>query len=80
LKVRWKNILESMRWLGMGWNEGPEVGGNFGPYIQSQRLHLYKDAARRLVESGYAYNCYCSPERLEKLREEQIKRKNAARL
>jgi len=70
-----ENILESMRWLGMDWDEGPETGGNYGPYVQSQRLHLYKDAARRLVENGYAYNCYCSPERLEKLREEQIKRK-----
>ncbi len=68
-------ILEGLRWLGMDWDEGPGVGGNYGPYVQSQRLHLYQDAARRLVESGHAYYCYCSPERLEALRAEQIKRK-----
>lgn len=68
-------IIEGMRWLGMDWDEGPGVGGNYGPYIQSQRLNLYQDAARRLVESGHAYYCYCSAERLETLRTEQIKRK-----
>jgi glutamyl-tRNA synthetase len=68
-------ILEGLRWLGMDWDEGPGAGGNYGPYVQSQRLHLYQDAARRLVESGHAYYCYCSPERLEALRTEQIKRK-----
>jgi len=68
-------ILEGMRWLGMDWDEGPGVGGDYGPYVQSQRLHLYQDAARRLVESGHAYYCYCSAERLETLRTEQIKRK-----
>ncbi|MBN1643495.1 MAG: glutamate--tRNA ligase [Dehalococcoidales bacterium] len=70
-----ENILESMRWLGLDWDEGPGAGGNYGPYVQSERLHLYQDAAHRLVESGHAYYCYCSAERLEKLREEQIKRK-----
>jgi len=68
-------ILEGMRWLGLNWDEGPGVGGNYGPYIQSQRLQFYGDAAHRLVESGHAYYCYCSPERLESLRAEQVKRK-----
>ena len=68
-------ILDGLRWLGMDWDEGPEVGGNYGPYFQSQRLELYHDAARRLVEQGYAYYCYCSPERLKEMRAEQSRRK-----
>ena len=68
-----ENILESLRWLGMDWDEGPEIGGNYGPYVQSQRLNLYQNAAQKLVESGHAYYCFCSQERLEKLREGQIK-------
>jgi glutamyl-tRNA synthetase len=68
-------IIESLRWLGLDWDEGPGVGGDYGPYIQSQRLELYQEAARRLVERGSAYYCYCSPERLEELRVEQIRQK-----
>jgi glutamyl-tRNA synthetase len=70
-----ENILESLRWLGMDWDEGPEIGGNYGPYVQSKRLNLYQNAAQKLVEIGHAYYCYCSQERLEKLREGQIKDK-----
>jgi glutamyl-tRNA synthetase len=65
------NILESLRWLGLEWDEGPEVGGDYGPYYQSQRLDIYQEYARKLVESGHAYYCYCSPERLAQVREEQ---------
>jgi glutamyl-tRNA synthetase len=68
-------IMDSLRWLGIDWDEGPDVGGDYGPYYQSQRLELYKAAAERLVEQGDAYYCYCSPERLEALRSEQVKRK-----
>jgi glutamyl-tRNA synthetase len=68
------NILESLRWLGLEWDEGPEVGGDYGPYYQSQRLDIYQEYARKLVESGYAYYCYCSPERLAQVREEQRRR------
>jgi len=68
-------ILDSLRWLGLDWDEGPDVGGDYGPYFQSQRLDLYHDAARRLVEQGSAYRCYCSPQRLEEMRKEQVKRK-----
>jgi len=68
-------ILEALRWLGMDWDEGPEVGGNYGPYFQSQRLKTYQAAAKRLVEQGDAYYCYCSPERLEEMRAEQIRLK-----
>jgi glutamyl-tRNA synthetase len=68
-------ILDSLRWLGLDWEEGPEVGGNYGPYFQSERLELYHEAARRLVSQGAAYYCYCSPERLEEMRAEQVRRK-----
>ena len=68
-------ILDSLRWLGMGWDEGPEVGGACGPYYQSQRLSLYSEAAQRLLEQGVAYKCYCSPERLDEMRKEQQRRK-----
>jgi len=65
------DLLESLRWLGLDWDEGPEVGGAYGPYFQSQRLPLYQEYARKLVASGDAYECYCSPARLEALRVEQ---------
>jgi len=70
-----ESILSSLRWMGLDWDEGPDVGGDYGPYFQSQRLELYHQAARRLVSDGYAYNCYCSPERLEEMRAEQVRRK-----
>ncbi len=72
-------IYESLRWLGLDWDEGPDVGGDYGPYMQSQRLHLYQDAAKRLVEQGDAYYCYCSSERLAQMRAEQQKRKEPPR-
>ncbi len=68
-------ILDGLRWLGIDWDEGPGMGGAFGPYFQSERLDLYHEAARRLVASGHAYNCYCSQERLEAMRQLQVQRK-----
>jgi len=68
-------ILNSLRWLGLDWDEGPGVGGKYGPYFQSQRLDLYREAAERLVSQGDAYYCYCSPRRLEEMRAEQVRRK-----
>lgn len=70
-----ESILASLRWLGMDWDEGPDIGGGHGPYYQSQRRDLYADAARHLVEQGDAYACYCSPQRLEEMRAEQAQRK-----
>ena len=70
-----KAILDGLRWLGLDWDEGPEVGGKYGPYFQSQRLELYHQAAERLVEQEDAYYCYCSPERLEEMRAEQVRQK-----
>ena len=69
-----KAILDSLRWLGLDWDEGPEVGGKYGPYIQSQRLDRYRETAERLIAQGDAYYCYCSPQRLEEMRAEQIQR------
>lgn len=68
-------ILNSLRWLRLDCNEGPEVGGNYGPYFQSQRLDLYYEAAQRLMSQGNAYRCYCSSARLEEMRAEQTRRK-----
>jgi glutamyl-tRNA synthetase len=70
-----ESIFEDFRWLNIDVDESPEVGGKYGPYIQSQRLQKYKDAARQLIAAGAAYKCYCSQERLEALREEQTRRK-----
>ncbi len=58
-------ILAGLRWLGIDWDEGPEAGGDFGPYFQMQRLHLYRAAADRLLASGHAYPCYCTPDEIE---------------
>lgn len=64
-------LLEALAWLGLTWDEGPEVGGPYGPYRQSERMRdgLYADVAQRLLDGGYAYRCYCSPEELEERRE-----------
>jgi glutamyl-tRNA synthetase len=62
-------ILDGMRWLGLDWDEGPEVGGAHGPYFQSERLDRYRDAADRLVASGHAYYCYCNPDEIKAKRE-----------
>jgi glutamyl-tRNA synthetase len=70
-----ENLIESLKWCGLYFDEGPQVGGDFGPYLQSQRLELYKKHALELVESGNAYYCFCTAERLDKLREEQQKLK-----
>lgn len=62
-------LLGALRWLGLTWDEGPEVGGPYGPYRQSQRLELYADVAKRLIDGGFAYPCYCSAQELEAQRE-----------
>lgn len=64
-------ILASMKWLGIDWDEGPEVGGPCGPYYQSQRLELYQKEAQRLVKEGKAYYCFCAPDELAQTRELQ---------
>ena len=64
-------ILDSLSWLGIDWDEGPGVGGPFGPYVQSQRLDLYRGHVDYLLKSGKAYHCYCTPERLKQMRQKQ---------
>ncbi|MFC2020365.1 glutamate--tRNA ligase [Chloroflexota bacterium] len=68
-------IMDSLRWLGLDWDEGPDIGGDYGPYFQSQRLERYQAAADRLLAQGDAYYCYCSQERLKEMRDEQTRRK-----
>ena len=67
-------IFDSLRWLGLDWDEGPDVGGAFGPYRQSERKDIYQQYARQLLEEGHAFTCFCSPERLEQVRREQMAR------
>ena len=62
-------ILDSLRWLGLDWDEGPDVGGERGPYRQSERMHIYAQYAEQLVEEGKAFYCYRTPEELNELRE-----------
>lgn len=72
-------ILTSLKWLGLNWDEGPEIGGPCGPYAQSDRLEIYKKYADQLVAEGKAYPCFCTPEELEAQREEQRKAKQPFR-
>ncbi len=67
-------ILEDLRWLGLGWDEGPDVGGGKGPYRQSERLDLYRSAVDRLLAEGKVYHCFCSPEALEVQRRDRLAR------
>lgn len=69
-------ILRAMHWLGLDWDEGPEVGGDFGPYSQTERLDLYKQTAERLLAEGKAYPCFCTPEQLAADREAAQARKD----
>ncbi|RYQ88041.1 hypothetical protein Ahy_B09g095484 isoform B [Arachis hypogaea] len=62
-------LLRDLSWLGLGWDEGPGVGGDYGPYRQSERNSLYKQYAEKLLESGQVYRCFCSNEELEKMKE-----------
>ena len=59
-----KNLFDTMAWLHLDWDEGGDKGGEFGPYVQSQRFELYQSYARKLVEMGKAYYCFCDAERL----------------
>ncbi|MFD7610500.1 glutamate--tRNA ligase [Streptomyces sp. NPDC059828] len=65
----YEQLLDSMRWLGLDWDEGPEKGGPHAPYRQSQRMDIYKDIAEKLLTGGYAYRCYCTVTELDQRRE-----------
>ncbi|TRL39001.1 glutamate--tRNA ligase [Rhizobium straminoryzae] len=64
-------VLEALRWCGLEWKEGPDVGGPYGPYRQSDRKDMYQPYAQDLLDKGHAFRCFCTPERLDKMREEQ---------
>src|SRR6476620_4854826 len=63
-------ILDGLRWLGLDWDEGPLVEGEYGPYFQSRRFDRHRAMARRLIESGHAYYCYCTPDELKTRRDD----------
>jgi glutamyl-tRNA synthetase len=65
-------IMDSLRWLGLDWDEGPDIGGEFGPYIQTQRADLYRQWGYWLVEHGHAYKCFCTPAELAEMRRAQL--------
>jgi glutamyl-tRNA synthetase len=67
-----ENLIETLKWAGISYDEGPDKEGTFGPYIQSQRLNLYRQHAHRLVTEEKAYYCFCTPERIEEMRKRQI--------
>jgi len=62
-------LIEDLHWLGLTWQEGPDVGGQYGPYLQSERLHIYNDICHNFLKEGLAYPCYCTPEQLEERRQ-----------
>ena len=68
-------ILEGLAWLGLDWDEGPDAGGAFEPYRQSERIERHLERANELLEAGFAYRCFCTPQRLEELRERQMQAK-----
>jgi len=75
-------LFAALRWLGLDWDEGPDIGGtrgDYGPYVQSERLQLYQTYAERLIAEDKAYYCYCSPERLDEMRKAQQARKEPPR-
>lgn len=71
------SLIDILKWTGIEFDEGPGIGGDFGPYIQSKRLDIYKKYSDQLLEEGKAYRCFCSAERLEEMREKQRKDKLA---
>jgi glutamyl-tRNA synthetase len=72
-----ESILDSLEWLGIDWDEGPRVGGPYGPYFQSERLAFYRQATDNLIAKGRAYRCYCTRERLAQVREQQQQEKRS---
>ncbi len=70
-----QQVYDTLRWLGLDWDEGPDRGGPFAPYRQSERLDTYRPYVDQLMAAGHAYSCWCTPERLQAMREDQQKRK-----
>jgi len=74
-----QNILHSLKWLGLEWDEGPDVGGPHAPYRQSERLDIYQQHVKILLEKGHAFHCFCTPDRLDEMRKQQMALKQTAR-
>lgn len=72
-----EDLYQTLNWLGIKWDEGPLVGGSYGPYVQSERFNLYQEYAQKLIDNDMAYYCYCTPERLDKVRKEQKESKSS---
>jgi glutamyl-tRNA synthetase len=70
-----QELIDGLRWLGIEYDEGPDIGGPYGPYRQSERKEIYQEYAQKLIDEGKAYRCFCSGERLAQVREEQLKNK-----
>jgi glutamyl-tRNA synthetase len=70
-----EQLLNGLRYLGLDWDEGPEVGGDYGPYVQTERLDIYREHCDRLLTGGQAYRCFCTAERLEAVRQERQQKK-----
>jgi glutamyl-tRNA synthetase len=70
-----KAILDALKWLGLEWDEGPDNGGQKGPYRQSERSHIYQKYAQELLDNGHAFRCFCSAEELDEMRASQIANK-----
>ena len=67
-----ENLIETLKWSGVGYDEGPDCGGDYGPYVQSQRLKLYRKFAEELISKEKAYHCFCTSERLQEVRQKQL--------
>ncbi len=74
-----KEYYEALRWLGLEWDEGPDIGGPYSPYRQSERTKIYRQLTEELIAGGHAYYCFCTPERLTQVRQLQQKRKEPTR-
>jgi glutamyl-tRNA synthetase len=74
-----QELIDGLHWLGMDWDEGPDIGGPHGPFHQTERRDIYAEYTLKLVELGHAYPCFCTPERLDKVRQEQMKNKQNPR-
>jgi glutamyl-tRNA synthetase len=74
-----QELIDGLHWLGLNYDEGPDIGGPHGPYRQTERREIYKQQAWKLVELGHAFPCFCTPERLDKVRQEQMKNKHNPR-
>ena len=70
-----QQVYDTLAWLGLQWDEGPDRGGPFAPYRQSERLDTYAPHVQTLLDAGHAYRCWCTPARLQEMREDQQKRK-----